>query len=38
MSQKQLFDRYPRVAAWLARCHDRPAFKAMMDMRLAEPE
>jgi len=38
MSQKQLFARYPRVAAWLARCHDRPAFKAMMDVRLAEAE
>ena len=38
MSQKQLFARYPRVAAWLARCHDRSAFKAMMDVRLAEAE
>lgn len=38
MTQKQLFDKYPRVAAWLARCHARPAFKAMMDVRLGEPE
>ncbi|HEV7308327.1 glutathione S-transferase family protein [Ensifer sp.] len=36
MSQTQLFEKYPRVAAWLARCHQRPAFKEMMDTRLAE--
>ncbi|OCP07162.1 MULTISPECIES: glutathione S-transferase family protein [unclassified Ensifer] len=38
MSQKQLFEKYPRVAAWLSRCQARPAFKAMMDVRLGEPE
>ncbi|HEV7319553.1 MAG TPA: glutathione S-transferase family protein [Ensifer sp.] len=38
MSQKQLFEKYPRVAAWLSRCHARPAFKAMMDVRLSEQE
>ncbi len=37
MSQKQLFEKHPRVAAWLARCHARPAFKAMMEERLKEP-
>lgn len=38
MSQKQLFDKHPRVAAWLARCQSRPAFKAMMEERLKEAE
>lgn len=38
MSQKQLFEKHPRVAAWLARCQARPAFKAMMEERLKEPE
>ncbi|MBV7516101.1 glutathione S-transferase family protein [Ensifer sp. ENS12] len=37
MSQKQLFEKHPRVSAWLARCHARPAFKAMMEERLKEP-
>ncbi len=32
-----LFDAAPRVKAWLAACHARPAFKAMMSMRDAEP-
>ncbi|PDT85433.1 glutathione S-transferase family protein [Sinorhizobium sp. BJ1] len=38
MSQTALFDRHPRVKAWLARCQSRPAFKAMMEERLKEPE
>ncbi|SDA44206.1 glutathione S-transferase family protein [Sinorhizobium sp. NFACC03] len=37
ISQKQLFEKHPRVSAWLARCHARPAFKAMMEERLKEP-
>ncbi|WP_104667736.1 glutathione S-transferase family protein [Ensifer adhaerens] len=37
MSQTQLFQTHPRVSAWLARCHARPAFKAMMEERLKEP-
>ena len=28
---------FPRVKAWLAACHARPAFKAMMEKRNAEP-
>jgi glutathione S-transferase len=28
---------YPATQAWLADCQARPAFKAMMEMRLAEP-
>ncbi|MEI2297675.1 glutathione S-transferase family protein [Ensifer sp. MJa1] len=38
MSQMELFEKYPRVAAWLTRCHARPAFKTMMETRLGEPE
>jgi glutathione S-transferase len=34
---KSLFEAHPRVAAWLARCHARPAFKQMMARREAEP-
>ncbi|RTL73242.1 MAG: glutathione S-transferase family protein [Hyphomicrobiales bacterium] len=33
----ELFAANPNVKAWLARCHDRPAFKAMMASREAEP-
>jgi glutathione S-transferase len=33
----ELFDAAPRVKAWLAACHARPAFKAMMAKRDAEP-
>jgi glutathione S-transferase len=29
---------FPAIAAWLTRLHERPAFKAMWAMRLAEPE
>jgi glutathione S-transferase len=38
MSQEQLFDAAPNVKAWLAACQARPAFKAMIATRLAEPE
>lgn len=38
MSQTALFDKHPRVKGWLARCQSRPAFKAMMEERLKEPE
>ncbi|MHC2263702.1 glutathione S-transferase family protein [Sinorhizobium meliloti] len=38
MSQTDLFKRHPQVKAWLARCQSRPAFKAMMEERLKEPE
>lgn len=37
MPAPELFDAAPRVKAWLAACHARPAFKAMMDKRNAEP-
>lgn len=33
-----LIGEFPAVAEWLARCQDRPAFKAMWAARLAEPE
>ena len=36
MSQTDLFDRHPKVTAWLARCQSRPAFKAMMEVRSTE--
>lgn len=36
MSETALFDRHPRVTAWLARCHARPGFKAMMAGRSKE--
>ncbi len=32
-----LFEAAPRVKAWLASCHARPAFRAMMQTREAEP-
>ena len=38
MSQTELFDAAPNVKDWLARCQSRPAFKAMMEARLNEPE
>ena len=37
MPAKDLFAASPNVAAWLKRCQDRPAFKAMMAKREAEP-
>jgi len=33
----ELFEKAPAVKAWLARCQGRPAFKAMMAKRDAEP-
>ncbi|OLP61568.1 glutathione S-transferase [Xaviernesmea oryzae] len=36
MSEAALFDRHPRVKAWLARCQARPAFQTMMARREAE--
>lgn len=38
MSQTELFDRHPKVKAWLERCQSRPAFKAMMEVRSHEAE
>ncbi|MEK1929299.1 MAG: glutathione S-transferase family protein [Pararhizobium sp.] len=38
MSETYLFDRHPRVKAWLARCHARPAFEKMMAGRRREVE
>jgi glutathione S-transferase len=37
MPAPELFDTAPRVKAWLAACQSRPAFKAMMAKREAEP-
>lgn len=37
MSTKELFDGAPRVKAWLAACHARPAFKKMWEAREREP-
>jgi glutathione S-transferase len=37
MAAPELFDAAPRVKAWLAACHARPAFKAMMATRETEP-
>jgi glutathione S-transferase len=37
MPATALFDAAPRVKAWLAACHARPAFVAMMQAREAEP-
>jgi glutathione S-transferase len=36
MSEGYLFEKHPRVKAWLARCHARPAFEAMMAGRRKE--
>ena len=36
MSERDFLAHYPRVVAWLERCHDRPAFKRMMELRSAE--
>jgi glutathione S-transferase len=32
----EFFESYPKIVAWLARCQDRPAFKAWWEKRLAE--
>ena len=37
MAAKELFETAPRVQSWLAACHARPAYKAMMAKRDAEP-
>ncbi len=37
MPAPELFEAAPRVKAWLAACHARPAFKAMMTRREQEP-
>jgi glutathione S-transferase len=37
MPATSLFEAAPRVKAWLAACHQRPAYKAMMAKRDAEP-
>ncbi len=37
MPAAELFETAPRVKAWLASCHARPAFKEMMAKRDAEP-
>jgi glutathione S-transferase len=37
MAAPELFEAAPRVKAWLATCHARPAFKAMMVKRETEP-
>ena len=37
MPAPELFEAAPRVKAWLAACHARPAFKAMMAGREKEP-
>jgi glutathione S-transferase len=37
MAAPELFVPAPNVKAWLANCHARPAFKAMMARREAEP-
>ena len=37
MPAKELFEAAPNVAKWLAACHARPAYQAMMAKRDAEP-
>ena len=37
LAAPELFEAAPRVKAWLAGCHARPAFKAMWAKREAEP-
>jgi glutathione S-transferase len=37
MPAKELFEVSPHVAKWIAACHARPAYKAMMAKRDAEP-
>jgi glutathione S-transferase len=37
MAAPELFEAAPRVKAWLAACHARPAFKTMWAKREAEP-
>lgn len=37
MPAPELFEPYPALSAWLRACHDRPAFRAMMEARDLEP-
>jgi glutathione S-transferase len=37
MPAPELFEAAPRVKAWLAACHARPAYKSMMATREQEP-
>jgi glutathione S-transferase len=37
MPAPELFEAAPHVSAWLAACHAREGYKAMMEMRMAEP-
>ncbi|KAB2850225.1 MAG: glutathione S-transferase family protein, partial [Hyphomicrobiaceae bacterium] len=37
MGAPELFEAAPNVKAWLAACHARPKFKAMMAAREKEP-
>lgn len=37
-TQTELFDSHPGVQAWLTACQSRPAFRAMMEKRMAEAE
>jgi glutathione S-transferase len=34
----EVFNDYPKITAWMARCQGRPAYKAMMADRSREPE
>jgi glutathione S-transferase len=36
MTEQALFDANPHVKDWIARCHDRDAFRRMMELRKAE--
>lgn len=36
-SQTELFDAFPRVKTWIETCQSRPAFRTMLETRLAEP-
>jgi glutathione S-transferase len=36
LSEKEFFAGFPKVLAWVERCHDRDAFRAMMEARKAE--
>lgn len=37
-SHAPLFEAHPNLSAWLARCQSRPAFRTVIERRLAEPE
>ncbi|CAM3074027.1 glutathione S-transferase family protein [Paracoccus nototheniae] len=38
MNHTALMEPFPAIRAWMAACHERPAFQAMWQARLAEPE